>query len=174
MNAIDDMTCPLDALCDAIVERYHVPLHRALPRLRDELAQLSAAHNNHDLNMVRDAFAGLADQIEAHLSKEDHLLFPAVIGIAIAEREHRPRPPSPFVTVLHPIRMMEAEHARIEAGLDLLSQLASEVAVPAATMPAWQQCMAALSELDRDLRAHHRTENEVLFPRALETERRLP
>jgi iron-sulfur cluster repair protein YtfE (RIC family) len=38
---------------------------------------------------------------------------------------------------------------------------------------AWRQCLTQLAQLDADLREHHRTENEVLFPRALELERRL-
>jgi hypothetical protein len=33
--------------------------------------------------------------------------------------------------------------------------------------------VAELSELDTDLREQHRAENEILFPRALELERRL-
>ena len=33
--------------------------------------------------------------------------------------------------------------------------------------------MADLAKLDAELRADHRTENEVLFPRALELEQRL-
>jgi hypothetical protein len=33
--------------------------------------------------------------------------------------------------------------------------------------------MADLAELDRHLREHHRVENEVLFPRALEIERQV-
>jgi regulator of cell morphogenesis and NO signaling len=104
-------------------------------------------------------------------AKEEHLLFPSFVTLASAEREGT-RPALPFSTVLHPIRMMEAEHERIEAVLDRLREAALSVPEPDSLSPGWHQLMSQLSELDTDLREQHRTENEILFPRALELERR--
>lgn len=174
MDRLDHATRPLDALCDVIVERYHASLHRTLPAIRSDLAQLAASGLGHEINMLRLAFGGLADEIEAHLSKEEYLLFPALHALAAADREGGPRPPSPFATVLHPIRMMEAEHARIESSMRFVRDLAREVGEPATLHPSWAGCMTALYDLAEALDAHHKTENEVLFPLALETERRLP
>ncbi len=173
MDRLDETVSSLDVLCNDIVERYHAALHRALPRIREDLSLVAAQAASGSVTMMRLAFGELADQIEAHLSKEEHLLFPALIALAAADRGSGVRPPSPFATVLHPIRMMEMEHARIEGGIGLLRDLASEVAEPVTLMPAWRRCMAALLELDEALRAHHRLENEVLFPRALDLERHL-
>lgn len=173
MDRFDDTDSALDVLCDDIVERYHAPLHRMLPLIRDDLAVLAGDSGSSEVNVLRLAFGELADQIEAHLSKEEHLLFPALAGLAAADRGNGVRPPSPFATVLHPIRMMEAEHARIESGLGLMRDLSRDVTEPATLMPAWRRCMAALRTLDEAVRQHHRTENEMLFPRALELERRL-
>jgi regulator of cell morphogenesis and NO signaling len=119
------------------------------------------------------AFGELAELIEAHLAKEENLLFPALEALANAERMGRSRPPLPFVTVLHPIRLMEAEHVRIELALDRLRELVLAVSEPDTLSASWHQCMAELSHLDDDLREHHRTENEHLFPQALELERRI-
>jgi iron-sulfur cluster repair protein YtfE (RIC family) len=69
--------------------------------------------------------------------------------------------------------MMEAEHVRIEAALDRLQAAALGVAEPDSLSPGWRRLVSELSELDTDLRDQHRTENEILFPRALELERRL-
>lgn len=173
MDRLDDTASTLDVLCNDIVERYHASLHRALPRIRDDLSLLSADGASRHVAMMRLAFADLADQIEAHFSKEEHLLFPAVIALAAADRGSGVRPPSPFATVLHPIRMMEAEHSRIEYGVELLRDLARDVTEPVTLTPAWHRCMADLAGLDEALHEHHRFENEVLFPRALELERRL-
>ncbi len=168
-----DAARPLDALCEDIVARYHAPLHRTLPLIREDLAAVSSVDGSQAVNMMRLAFAGLADEIESNLSREEHLLFPALGAIASAERDHRSPPPSPFATVLHPIRMMEAEHARIESGMAFVRGLALEVGEPVSSMPAWQRCLHALSLIDAVISEHHRTENEVLFPLALETERRV-
>jgi len=164
---------PLDAMCGDIVGRYHASLQRSLPRIRDELTALSGAASTLRLEVMRQAFAELADQISAHLVKEEQLLFPAVRALAAADREGSGRPSLPFVTVLYPIRMMEAEHVRIETAMDRLRELSREVAEPDSLSHGWRLCLADLALLAADLREHHRTENEELFPRALELERRL-
>jgi regulator of cell morphogenesis and NO signaling len=173
MEPADDGRRPLDVMCDEIVERYHAALRRSLPRIRDELAHLYATATSPPILRLATAFGELAELIEAHLAKEENLLFPALEALANAERMGRSRPPLPFVTVLHPIRLMEAEHVRIELALDRLRELVLAVSEPDTLSASWHQCMAELSHLDDDLREHHRTENEHLFPQALELERRI-
>jgi regulator of cell morphogenesis and NO signaling len=163
----------VDELCDEIVARYHVSLHGALPRIRGELSALAAHGASAALQVMLAAFSELADRIEANLAKEENLLFPALEALSDADREGRPRPALPFATVLHPIRVMEDEHVRIEQALERLHELALAVTEPDTLSASWRQCMADLSALDTELRDHHRTENEILFPRALELERRV-
>lgn len=169
----DDTARPLDVLCADIVERYHASLHRTLPLISAELGALCAVTSSRALQEVRLAFSDLADQIAGHLAKEEHLLFPALEALAAAERDHLSRPTAPFVTVLYPIRLMETEHARIESAVERLRDLAIEVSEPESVLPGWRRCLTALADLDRELHEHHRRENEMLFPMALEIERRL-
>lgn len=173
MDRVAGTARPLDVLCMDIVERYHASLHQSLPRIRDELAALCGDRCSAALREMRLAFSDLADQIEGHLAKEEHLLFPALEALADADRGSGHRPSTPFVTVLHPIRLMEAEHARIEELLEVLRDLSLEVAAPESELPGWRRCAAELALLDRGLREHHRVENEMLFPLALKIERRL-
>lgn len=168
-----DISASLDVLCEAVVDRYHASLQEQLPRIRDELAAMSTAAASPELAMVQVAFNDVADQIASHIVKEEQLLFPAIAALTDAERAGGSRPPLVFATILHPIRLMEAEHGRIEMALDRLRELAKSVAMPVDVAPAWEECMANLTRLDAELRAHHRTENQVLFPRAIELERRL-
>lgn len=173
MEHPDDGRRPLDVMCDEIVERYHPALRRSLPRIRDGLAHLNATAKSLTILRLSAAFGELAELIEAHLAKEENLLFPALEALATAERRGDTRPALPFATVLHPIRLMEAEHVRIELALDRLREMVLEVSEPDTLSAAWHDCMAGLAQLDDDLREHHRTENELLFPRALELERRI-
>lgn len=173
MGRPTDGVRPLDVLCVDIVERYHALLRRSLPRIRDELAALCASACSPALSEMRLAFSELADQIDAHLAKEQHLLFPALAALAAADRNDGRRPSTPFVTVLHPIRLMEAEHSRIEAAVERLRDLALEVPEPDGIMPGWRRCLSELAALDRELRDHHHSETTILFPLALEIERRL-
>lgn len=173
MDRSADPARPLDVLCADIVERYHASLHRTLPRIGDELTALSASGGGPAIRAVRIAFAELAQQIEGHLAKEERLLFPALEALAAAERSGSRRPSPLFVTVLHPIRLMEAEHVRIEAALDALGERALEVAESEGLQPGWRRCLIDLAQLEHDLREHHHVEDAELFPRALELERRL-
>ena len=163
----------IEVVCGAIVDRYHAPLQEALPRIRDAIAALSVTAASPELEMLRVAFDEVAELIADHLAKEEHLLFPAFAALSAADRGEGRRPAIAFATVLHPIRLLEAEHGRIEMALDRLRERARAVVDPDASSPAWRRCLADLARLDAELRAHHRVENEVLFPRALELERRL-
>ena len=174
MDRLDDPARPLDALCAVIVERYHASLHEWLPRIRDELAALSSPESTPALRAVQMAFAELADQISGHLAKEEHLLFPALTALAATEREPGRRRTATFVTVLHPIRLMETEHMQIESALGRLREMALHLPEPERDRPQWRRCLLDLARLDQELRDHHRAEDELLFPRALELERRLP
>lgn len=168
-----DTTSNIGLLCDAIADRYHASLQEALPRIRDDMKSLSASADSPAVDMLRIAFGEVSDQIASHLAKEEYLLFPVITAMSEAEQAGGRRPPSAFATVLHPIRFMEAEHARIERAVEQLRELARVVPEAVTRTQHWQRCMADLAKLEQELREHHRTENEVLFPRALELERRL-
>jgi len=173
MDPVHDPGRPLDAMCHDIVTRYHAPLHHALPRIRDVLTELADGDAPPAVDLMRVAFTALADMIEAHLAKEENLLFPALTALSDAERSGRGRPPLPFATILHPIRMMESEHMRIESALDQLREFARDVSGADASAPGWREYIDDLLRLDDDLRDQHRFENEVLFPAALDLERRI-
>jgi regulator of cell morphogenesis and NO signaling len=170
-----DLAPPIDELCAGIVSRHHAYLHRALPIILGDLGRLAdddcAAG---PLAETRAVVAELVQQLRGHLSKEENLLFPALVALAQADREGRGRPALPFPTILHPIRMMETEHARIETAMARLRALTRGFAPEDDATVAWRHCLTQLAQLDADLREHHRLENEELFPRALELERRLP
>jgi regulator of cell morphogenesis and NO signaling len=166
---------PLDDLCDVILQRHHAFAHSAVPMIRGWLATLAErqpAASPH-LADVRDAFSDLAEVLLGHLAKEENILFPAIAAMAEAERSGRARPPLPFPTVLHPIRMMESEHARIEAAMGRLKALTNGFVPPEGASEAWCRVLAELAKLDEGLRAHLHAENDELFPRALDLERRL-
>lgn len=173
MDRNDEGRRPLDVMCTEIVERYHAALHRSLPEIRDELAAFAAGAPSLAAHEMCELFDELAALIESHLAKEEHLVFPALS--ALPEEDARPflRPPPTFVTVLHPIRLLEAEHVRIEMTLGRLRELTLAIDEPECLSEPFRRCMTHLGELDRQLREHHRIENEVLFPRALEGERQV-
>ena len=85
-----------------------------------------------------------------------------VLGLVQIER-----PPLPFPTVLHPIRVMEAEHARLADGVEELTRLTGGFAVPEGAPDALRRLLEELKRFCSHLTDHLREENDVLFPRAL-------
>jgi regulator of cell morphogenesis and NO signaling len=168
------MTPGIDELCADIRCRHHAYLQRALPQLEARLALFGDqdAARFPPITDARVAFADLARQLQSHVAKEENLLFPALEALATADREGGQRPALPFSTILHPIRVMEAEHARIEAAIERLRAVTNGFTTQDDGPEAWRQCLAEFSRLERDLAEHLRLENEVLFPRALDLERR--
>lgn len=173
MDRINEGQRSLDAMCNDIVERYHAALHRSLPRIRDELAAFARHAASPAAREMSEIFADLAEQIRSHLAKEEHLVFPALSALSAEDTEPFPRHAATFATVLHPIRVLEAEHVRIEQTLGHLRELALAITEPDSLSESFRRCMTDLAELDRHLSEHHRMENEVLFPRALEVERQV-
>jgi regulator of cell morphogenesis and NO signaling len=155
--------------------RQHVYLRRSSELILEEVIRLDeTAAAQSTLANARDALADFVRQLQGHIAKEENILFPALQALAVAERDATPRPALPFPTVLHPVRLLEAEHVRLEAALDAARFSIQNTPPPDSQSDAWYRCAFALSQLASDLREHQRSENEVLFPLALELEARLP
>lgn len=172
----DDPGRALEELCSRIVTRHHAYLHLTLPLIGAELARLteSAVAPAGSLADIRAAFTHLAYQLQRHLAKEENVLFPALEAMAKANREGGPRPALPFPTVMHPIRLMENEHAGIATAMDHLREISRGFVASDDAPDDWRLCLAALAHLEADLKVHFRMEDEELFPCALDLERRLP
>lgn len=164
----------LDALADHIVDRHHRYVQGAIPAIRRALDvavdRWGAAHA--PLVTVRDLFAELGDELASHMAKEEHILFPAIREMARARRAGRAVAAAPFATLLHPIRAMENDHdraSRLVASLRLETQ---SYRAPETFDETGADCYRQLARFDEDLDVHIRLENDVLFPRALDLERR--
>ncbi|MBK7973155.1 MAG: hemerythrin domain-containing protein [Deltaproteobacteria bacterium] len=104
-----------------------------------------------------DAFQVVADELTAHMEKEEKVLFPW-IRAGRGDLAHAP------------IRVMVLEHAETLGRLDALRERVRALgsASEADRLPA--EVASALASLDRHVREHVHLENDVLFPRALRGE----
>lgn len=75
--------------------------------------------------------------------------------------------------MLHPVRLMENEHARLRERFDHLRQLAEALPPPTAAAARWRETCEGLATLHAEVADHMRFEEAVLYPEALEVERRL-
>jgi len=171
-QADDVAQAALPKLIDYILDTHHQYLRLSIPLIARHLNKLVDEHGERhpELENVRASFDRLARDLMQHMMKEEQVLFPYVREIAIHGVD--PSWPCPFGTIENPIRMMEREHG--EAGDDVraIRELTDGFTAPEDACTTYRLCYEELAYFERDLHRHVHLENNVLFPRAIEIERR--
>jgi regulator of cell morphogenesis and NO signaling len=165
----------LDALTRLVVGRHHRYVRQSTPTIQAWLDKLVRRHGERhpELVSVRQTFNRLAEELAAHMVKEEQVLFPYIDELAAAARAGSRLPSSPFGTVLNPVRAMEQEHREAGELLGRLRTLTNGYAPPDDACATYRACYAELEAFETDLKAHVHLENHVLFPEAIELEERL-
>lgn len=166
---------PLGELMEHIVAWHHGFLVTELPWAEAMARKVNGKHGAEQpfLASVQVAVMELREELEAHLAKEECVLFPYIASLEKAALgEGRPAAAC-FGTVAHPIRMMEFEHHSACGKLQALRGLTSGYAPPPESCVSFRVLYASLMAIEADLRVHIALENEVLHPAALELESRL-
>ncbi|MCC7246924.1 MAG: iron-sulfur cluster repair di-iron protein [Saprospiraceae bacterium] len=171
----DFHTWEADELAEYIVAKHHQYVENALPILQELTAKVARVHGDRhpELLQIRLVFSKLAEELTAHLQKEERILFPYVAHLAGAQRlQQRPTPPM-FGTVGNPVQMMEHEHD--DAGQDMaeIRRLSNEYTPPADACTSYRVLYAKLEEFERDLHQHVHLENNILFPAAMALEKQV-
>ena len=165
-------TVDLAALTRHVVDTHHRYVRQTSGTISAWLDKLVAHHGarHPELAAIQLAFKALAAELTSHMDKEEHILFPYIETIAAASRGMTSLPPSPFDTILDPIRMMEDEHR--EAG-DLMARIrlwSRGYEPPPDACTTYRLCYQELARFESDLHQHVHLENHVLFPRAVALE----
>jgi regulator of cell morphogenesis and NO signaling len=168
----DDMArWPVERLAAAIVESHHEYIRSSIPVITAYLEKLVKVHGERhpELTRVQQAFKQVGRDLEPHLMKEEHVLFPYIAELAGAEK---PRS-SPFGSVGNPIRMMEREHELVGNEMRLIRALTNDFTPPKDGCNTYRVCFAELLRFEQDLHRHVHLENNVLFPKVLALEQRV-
>ncbi|GAA4383801.1 iron-sulfur cluster repair di-iron protein [Hymenobacter koreensis] len=165
---------PLHFLVEYIELIHHAYTRDALTTLAPAVAKVLQKHGrlHPELDTVAELFVALNEELQAHLQKEERILFPYIVRLEQAAAG-QPFAPAPFGTVQNPIRMMEAEHDDAGRLLEQLAEVTGQFTPPADACNTYCFVYRRLQELDTDLRLHIHLENNILFPRALALELQL-
>ncbi len=174
-GALDFQQLTLSDLIGHILAKHHVYTKSEMARLRLLIAKVSAAHgeNHPELGHIGESFQRLCADLTPHMFKEENVLFPYVEELEASLLQNRPAPFAPFGTVRNPIRMMMMEHDTAGDLLRELRALSSDYAVPADGCISYTTLYQALEVFEEDLHQHIHLENNILFPRAVEMERKV-
>jgi regulator of cell morphogenesis and NO signaling len=153
---------PLHALADHIVRAYHEPLRDELPRLEAMAAKVARVHGEKApfLRELHALVVELASDLQAHMRKEEAVLFPAIRALEAGGE-------GPGIPVGAPISVMEHEHDRAGAILDRLRALTDGYLPPRWACQTFKAAYHGLEELEAAMHVHVHLENNVLFPRAI-------
>ena len=155
-------TAPLPEVIEHIVDRHHGYVRTETPRLQTWLDKVVAAHGarHAELARLRAVFTRMSGELAQHMAKEEMILFPAMRHLEAGAD----------AGLAHPVRRMMTEHE--DAGRDLaeMRELSGGYQPPASACTTWRVLYQGLEAFEADLHRHVHLENNVLFPRALETE----
>lgn len=162
---IDVLNMSLTELADHVQHTHHAYLKRELPRLQPLIERIALKHHDKNPKIVQlpVVYSAFRLEMEQHMAKEEHVLFPLIrrIDSAAANGERA------LGGIAGPIEAMEAEHQHAGDALGAMRQLTDDFSTPAAACNTYRGAMQGLKELEADLHQHVHKENNVLFPRVI-------
>lgn len=143
-----------DALIGLIEARYHAGHRRDLPELIRLARRVEAVHGDlpHAPRGLALLLEDLAGELEAHMRKEEQVLFP------LMRRGGHPM-------IGHPIGAMRHEHDDAGAQVAAIEALTNGFAVPGGACNTWRALCVGGRHFVGELMEHIHLENNVLFPR---------
>jgi len=168
------MTATLSELIDYICEKHHVFTRVEIENLTPLMAKVANRHgaNHPELFEVEILFRELCDDLAPHLLKEEQVLFPYIKELEKAETNPATVNFACFGTVQNPVRRMMMEHDTAGDILRKMRELSMEYELPEGACPSFTALYNRLEALEKDLHQHIHLENNLLFPRAVELERK--
>ncbi len=160
-------------LADHILETHHVFLKEQFPRLDGLLGKVEKAHAaeyGEMLSHLRGVYEELRAELEAHLMKEERILFPAIKGIDLFVAGQGPRPFVHCGSIANPIGQMEHEHESADNALVEMRRITEGYRLPAEACRTFVALYEGLQAMEADLHEHIHLENNILFPKSVARE----
>ncbi|MGB4847415.1 MAG: iron-sulfur cluster repair di-iron protein [Saprospiraceae bacterium] len=171
--SIDFRSWPLDLLADYIEKKHHRYIEQTTPAIRQFLDKLCKVHGSHhpELFSITDEFNASAEELAAHMKKEEMILFPFIKKMVAAKINKDTFIKPSFGTVQNPIDMMKHEHDLEGERFRMIAILSDQYNAPADGCTTYRVAFALLKEFEADLHLHIHLENNILFPEAIEMEK---
>jgi regulator of cell morphogenesis and NO signaling len=155
-------------LIDYIIDKHHVFTASELARLAGLMEKVCRKHGETHAGLfeLQAVFSALAEDLTAHMRKEEVVLFPFIKTLQESLARNLSVAPPHFRTVQNPVRMMLEEHDAAGDLLRRMRELTSDYTLPPEACPTFTALYAGCQDLEKDLHRHIHLENNVLFPQA--------
>ena len=161
----------LDFLADYIVNTHHSYVKKTLPDLRAYSSKVAKVHGDQhpELATINNLVQEIADEMTEHMEKEESLVFPFVKHVASKNRGAKF---NDLDSIKAPIELMEDEHDFVGRHLEKVRELTNNYTLPGDACASYSFLYKTLQEFEGDLFTHIHLENNILFPKALEMEKK--
>lgn len=173
-NAYNYDSWKLDFLVDHIENIHHSYVTENTPIVLQYAAKVAKVHGHNYTEVVEinRLFNEVAQELAAHLKKEELILFPFIKQLVKADKEGVKANQPHFCTVNNPIAMMEEEHENAGDILKEIKKLSNNYTPPEGACNTFKALYAKLDEFEQDLHQHIHLENNILFPKAILLEKK--
>ena len=172
-ESIDFKTWPLDLLADYVEKKHHRYVEEKTPTLIQFLNKLCKVHGgtHPELFEITALFTSSAQDLAAHMKKEELILFPFIRKMAEAKSQNRDLATPHFGTVENPVEMMKHEHEVEGDRFRKIAELTNNYTPPTDACNTYKVTFAMLQEFEQDLHTHIHIENNIMFPRSIALEK---
>ena len=161
-------------LIDYIVNNHHSYIRQVVPGIENHLQKVVTAHGtrNPEVVEVSKLFSVIKDDLLAHMAKEEKMLFPYIKKLNDAVKGSQGLPAAPFGSVNSPIKVMMDEHQQAGDEMAYIRKITNDYTPPDNACGTFRVVYSELEAFEKDLHIHVHLENNILFPRAEELERK--
>ena len=166
----------IDFLIDYIVNIHHAYLKKALPDTKEQLEKFADGHHKKypELTKLVQVFKNLTLEMLPHLQHEEDIIFPYIRQISHAFHNKESYASLLVRTLRKPVEnVMQHEHESVNKILAQMRQLTNSYTPPEHSCTNHGVMFLKLLEIDTDLAQHMHLENDILFPRSIEMEKKL-
>lgn len=175
VGEIDFKAFPIDLLADYVEKTHHRYIEQRIPEITPFLSKVARVHgaNHPELIVVEQLFNESAQELSAHLKKEELMLFPYIRKMVKSKMGDGKRPHTALGSATEYIEQMEEEHDAEGERFRRIAELTDNYTPPADACKTYMVTFSMLKEFEEDLHRHIHLENNILFPRSMVLEKEL-
>jgi len=171
VSNMESQAAPAESIIEQLVREHRRWRSKDFPLIAHLFEDArSAAGQPPCLAPLRAAFQRLCAEMEGHMTREEVVLFPAILEAQTGPESTE----KGFGSIRNPIGMIEQEHDWETERLEKMRLLALDYRLPESADEKLRLLFRELEALEAAMHAHSRLESSILFARALAQEKREP
>jgi regulator of cell morphogenesis and NO signaling len=162
-------------LINHIVNKHHSYVKESMPDILAHLQKVASKHGGRYPEAIKilELFEEVKFEMEQHMVKEEHILFPRIKAIDETHRTKSHKTHYDDIFLSAPINIMETEHEKTGDALHQIREFTNNYLPPEDACTTHRLTYAELKEFEHNLHQHVHLENNVLFPKAIELQKEI-